>query len=104
MRPIDIQNAIDRVQAGERIMHVRKAEETDEKDRFDKRLSAEVKLKQTTVNDPENSQNPRVEEEGRQKDRYEGRKKKKKQQADEKPAEEEKLKENGKGNILDLNA
>jgi len=105
MRPIDIQNAIDRVQAGERLLHARKVEDSDEKERFAKRLDEEVQQKKSQVNDPEQAEGLKIDGEEGGKSQYEGRKKKKKQQEEDSSQEEEKkVKEDGKGNILDLNA
>jgi len=104
MRPIDIQNAIDRVQAGERILHSRKLADGNEADHFAKRLSDETEQKRTQVNDAEQSgEGLQVEEEGGGKNQYSGKQKKNKENEEEK-SEEQQIKEEGKGNILDLNA
>ena len=102
MRPIDIQNAIDHVQAAERILHVRKVEDGESSEHFAKRLSEEVEHKRTSVTDTEHAEGLKVEEEGGGKSQYQSFKKKKKKQesSDTTP----RIKEDGKGNILDLNA
>ena len=103
MHPIDYQNAIDRVNAGERILHVRKIEDGEKSDLFAKRLSDEVEQKRTSVTDTEHAEGLKVDEEGGAKNQYEGQRKKKKERGENKE-EETKVKEEGKGNILDLNA
>ena len=103
MHPIDYQNAIDRVNAGERILHVRKIEDGEKADHFAKRLNEEVEQKRTSVTDTKNAEGLKVDEEGSSKNQYEGQRKKKKEN-EEKTQEETKVKEEGKGNVLDLNA
>ncbi|MBN1522176.1 MAG: hypothetical protein JW928_06555 [Candidatus Aureabacteria bacterium] len=103
MRPIDIQNAIDHVQAGERILHVRKVEDGETTDHFAKRLSEEVEQKRTSVTDTEHAEGLKVEEEGGGQSQYQNLRKKKKKE-EESTEEEKRVKEEGKGNILDLNA
>ena len=103
MRPIDMQNAIDRVNAGERILHVRKVVDGESTDHFAKKLSEQVEQKKTTVTDAENAEGLKVADESGGKNQYEGQKKKKKQN-EEQNEEEAKIKEDGKGNILDLDA
>ncbi|MCK5707432.1 MAG: hypothetical protein KAI43_07240 [Candidatus Aureabacteria bacterium] len=103
MRPIDIQNAIDRVQTGERLLQARKMDENDDNERFSKRLSEETAHKKESVKDTEQTEGLIVDDEGSNKNQYSGKKKKREQDGKE-IIEEKKIKEDGKGNILDMNA
>jgi hypothetical protein len=104
MRPIDIQNAIDRVQASERLLHVRKAEDMEDSEQFSKRLSEEVQQRQTSITQTEQTKGLKVEEKGGSRNPSMRWKQKRKQQDQPEQQDDSKVKEEGKGNILDLNA
>ena len=104
MRPIDIQNALDRVNAGERLLHVRKVQDGESTDNFAKRLNEEAEQKSTSITEAEQTDSgQKVEEDGGGKNQFEGQNKKQKKR-EEKSEEETRVKEDGKGSILDLDA
>lgn len=103
MRPIDIQNAIDHVQAAERILHVRKVEEGEYVDYFAKSLSEQVEHKTTSVPDTEHAEGLKVDEKGGKK-HPPRRHKREKDEEKESKENHPRIKEDGKGDILDINA
>ena len=102
MHPIDIQNALDRVNAGERLLHVRKVENGENAENFAKRLNEEAEQKRTGVTEAEQTEGEKIEEDGKGKNQYEEQNNKKKRE--EKSEGDTRVKEEGKGNILDLDA